>query len=87
MEFKRNIEIKIDITPEEIADLFSVMDEDEQAQFFNQVGRNFSNWGPGSSCRQIHSFSTSEKLDHYGAGFLRLVSDYAPEPLQQKATD
>lgn len=82
MEFKKNIELKLEITPEEAADIFSGMNDKEQALFFNQVGRNFTNWGPGASCFQIHGFTTSKLLDHHGVSFLRLVSDYAPDPIQ-----
>lgn len=87
MEYKIKQEIKIDISPEEVADLFCRMHDDEQALFFNQVGNNMGNWGPGAENTQIHGIVTSETLNNKGFRFLRLLSDYVPDFMPLKISN
>lgn len=44
MNVEKLVNVKLDLTPSEIADLFCDMDNNEQAEFFNKIGSNVQSW-------------------------------------------
>lgn len=57
-------EIDVSLTSDELAELFSSADDEEQANFLSAVVDNFDSWGNES--RQFQLMSIAEKLCHFG---------------------
>lgn len=56
----------IELTPEQVAELFCEMDAADQAKFFNKVGRLSADWGAGMFEQQMAAVSKHDSLDTDG---------------------
>lgn len=45
--------VTVSLTVEELAQAFSVLDDDSQARFFDLVAGHFKEWGPGRADMQL----------------------------------
>lgn len=76
---KRTIEIA-DITPEELAELFAGMFDDQQARFFTRVGEIAATWPGAGWCQQCCSIS--EHLDKTAIETILKLGEWAADPYQ-----
>lgn len=76
MKFTTEIEIALDITPEEIADLFAGMDETGQAAFFNRVSEITEEWS-GNWVQQLQYISDDDSLTMGARSIMSSIGDYA----------
>lgn len=65
------VEVQVELTPERVAEIFWAMGEDQQAKFFNALGRN----RPSSLHVQSVSICDHEVLDGYGLKALESLAD------------
>jgi len=66
--------IKLMLTSQEIATEFCNLDNHQQANFFNEVGRIIGSW-PGNGYSQVTAFIGSEEMDKNGLELLRYISE------------
>jgi hypothetical protein len=76
MEYTTNQEIKLDITPYEVARLFCNMNENEQAQFFNEVGEITEREWASPFCFQMASVEKSNYLMDCGRDVMKTIGEY-----------
>lgn len=74
---KRTIEID-DLTPEELATVFTNMTDEEQAAFFSKVGEIAATWHGAGWCQQCCAIS--EHLDKRATETILKLSEWAAEP-------
>ena len=77
VKIKRNFDILI--TPEECGVIFSSMDSDEQAVFFNAVGQYFTGNYKHGLCWQLSSISSCLKLTDEGRRVMSMIGEHADE--------
>lgn len=75
MGLKKSIEIDLDFTPEDIAELFCCMDHEKQATFFNTIAKITSAKG-WNLPMQLSYVSESELLSKDGRNIMRLIGMY-----------
>lgn len=65
------VEVRVELTPERLAEIFWAMSEDQQAQFFNALG------GEGASLVSMQQLAIceSDALSEDGCGFLESLAD------------
>lgn len=75
VEIKREIEVSIDPTPEELAEVFWGMSSGKQAVFFNRLGE-MSNY---RLCFQLQAVTDEPGLNSNGRYAMQLVGEYSQE--------
>lgn len=75
MGIKREITIE-DLTPEELAEEFSHMDDEKQARFFNELGRVVATW-ERSFCFQLQYVTDNPILTTVGRETMAEIGAYA----------
>lgn len=84
MSIKRNETFVIYPTPEELADEFTNMDDEQQAQFFNAVAiaaeRYDFHW-----CFQLSAISRHPALSAEACAWMRELGEYADEHPREEA--
>lgn len=79
MTLVRTFEVGVDdITPDELAALFSEMDGEQQARFFSRLGAIASTWPGAGWCQQCCSIS--EHLDKTATETILKLGEWAAEP-------
>ena len=73
MTIKRNIDVDVDPTPEELALCFWHLGSIEQAQFFNELGRLAEHRLP----MQLQYVTDDETLTPAGRSAMRSIGDYS----------
>lgn len=74
---KKNIEVNIEITPEEMAAMWCAMGSDEQARFLNEIGNIAVEWKPGYLERQMQYITDAIEIEDTGRWVMKLMGDYA----------
>lgn len=72
----KQVEVKLPITVNDVADLFCSMDGEEQALFFNCIGENVKKWNMGFIF-QMQSVCDTEKLTEEGRKIMKEIGDYS----------
>lgn len=67
-----------DATPEELAELFTGLNADQQARFFTRVGEIAATWPGAGWCQQCCSIS--QHLDKVGTETILKIGEWAAEP-------
>ena len=77
----------IEPTPQELADCFSGMDADKQAEFFNRLYGQDNSWGPNTSWPfQFQYITDSEILSINGREMMRMIGEYSEYSARSKLT-
>lgn len=72
----QNIPVILTVTPKEVANLFCTMDENEQAEFFNEVWDNVQGWGIPFEF-QMEAINQSEVLHTGGRTIMQVIGNYS----------
>lgn len=64
-------------TPEKIAEIFSEMFSDEQARFYNHLGRIASTWSWGDMGMQLQYITDEDGLDLTGRRTMQYIGEYS----------
>jgi len=75
MELKKNVDIAVEITPEEVAKLFCDMNSREQAVFFNSVYDQTLKWDR-PFCFQLQSIIEEDVLRISGKNIMSQIGEY-----------
>lgn len=78
MKILRNIDVDIDMSPENIADYFCDLSSSEQAIFFNRIAEVTAKWGT-SFCFQLEYIVSSNLLTREGKEIMRQIGEYGEE--------
>ncbi len=83
MSIRRSVDVYVDLTPAELAQVFCEMGDVLQAQFFNEVYERSIDWLP----MQLQFITDTEALNSGGRYVMGQIGDYAsPETATPKAT-
>lgn len=74
-----NRNINIEPTIEELASEFCRMNDSQQAEFFNAIGRIVENEWSAPFCFQLEAIRQSEELKEEGRGILNEIAQYFSE--------
>ena len=75
MKIPRKIDVDIELSPEEIADCFCDLHDNEQALFFNRIAEVVAAWGT-SFCFQLQSVIDSKVLTSDGKDIMCQIGEY-----------
>lgn len=75
---KKNVDIDIDFSPEEVAELFCNLDSGKQARFFNEVGEISDSWDR-DFCFQADFIAGDPILTDNGRYVMRIIGEYSGE--------
>ena len=75
MKIQRKIDVDIELSPEDIADCFCDLHDDEQAIFFNRIAEEVATWGT-SFCFQLQAVIDSLHLTSGGKDIMRQIGEY-----------
>lgn len=64
-----------DLSPAEIAYAFAEMNDEQQAQFFSEVGRIAATWPGAGMCQQ--AYAIADHLDASGTYVIERLADHA----------
>lgn len=78
MKILRNIDVDIDMSPENIADYFCDLSSSEQAIFFNRIAEVTAKWA-GPFCFQLQCIVSSNMLTREGKEIMRQIGEYGEE--------
>lgn len=73
---KRQIEIDINPTPQELAEVFCNMYEEEQVEFFNEIAKITKTWN-SPFCMQLQAIVDTNKLTPHAKLIMRQIGEYA----------
>jgi hypothetical protein len=73
---KRNIIQEIQLTPKELATEFCEMDDEQQSEFFNQIGWIVQTRWDEPFEFQMQNIIDSSKLNDFGKNILKIIRDY-----------
>ena len=76
-------EVKANVTPKQLAQLFAHMDNNQQAEFFNEVGRIAEDWKAGL-CMQMCYVSSSDVLNATGRAVMEKIGEWGKEPAKSE---
>lgn len=68
--------MSLDITPEQVAEMFADMDSEEQARFFNHVAKVASKW-PASLGMQLQCVTEDDGLTMEGRRVMQGIGEYS----------
>lgn len=72
----RNIATQVELTPEELAVEFCIMDNEKQCRFFNAIGKEVrENWDAPFGFQMATVIDCGE-LDEDGIGVLNVIKDF-----------
>ncbi len=68
-----------EVTPDIVAEMFAVMDSEQQAQFFNRVADVASRWrsGEGSFAMQLQYITDEDGLTLAGRRVMQYIGEYS----------
>lgn len=75
MEIQRNIDINVELSPEDIADCFCDLRDDEQAVFFNRISEVVKKWG-SPFCFQLQHIINNGILTRDGKEIMCQIGEY-----------
>lgn len=73
---KRQIEIEIQPTPKELAELFCEMNSDGHVEFFNEIANCVKEWNQ-NFCFQLQFISDSGKLTNDARIIMQQIGEYS----------
>ncbi len=76
MKITKRKDVTLDVTPNDIADLFCSMDSDEQAIFFNKVAKNIKQW-ESPLYFQLQAITDSAELTEEARLIMKEIGDYS----------
>lgn len=68
------------LTPQQVAQLFCSMDNEEMAAFFNEVAKDVATWN-SDFCFQMQSLTDTKELSDAARGIMAQIGNYAPKPV------
>ena len=71
----KTVNIKLELTPKDLAEEFCEMDSDEQVEFFNYVGKLSKDWDKPFAL-QCQSMKDSEVITKDGKKIIEVLWDY-----------
>lgn len=74
--YKFTQEAEIEITAKDIANLFCDLDNEQQAEFFNQISENVSKWDH-AFCFQLQEVLSCKKLTDAGKKIMSEIGEYS----------
>ena len=80
---KRNLEIEISISPQELAKEFCDLTDDEQAEFFNEIAEIFLSWDT-QFIFQLQYIVDSKKITKQALQIMTTIGEYAEGALSEK---
>ena len=80
MSIHRTVAIDVDPTPEELADAFASMDDDEQTRFFNELAVIVGKWEQ-PFCLQLQYITDNDALTKEARHIMASIGEYAWRPL------
>ena len=72
----KQIEVKIDLTPEDLADIWCDLDSEQQAKFFNQVANISSQWDRDFPWQMQH-ITDESCLTAAGRDIMKTIGEYS----------
>ena len=78
MKILRKIDVDIELSPEDIADCFCDLHNDEQALFFNHIADVVAVWD-SNFCFQLQSIINSKALTNSGKAVMHTIGEYGKE--------
>ena len=76
MTLIRTITTEIEISPEEIAELFCRMDDFDQVRFFNKIPEIVKEWG-GDFCFQMEAMVGKTTLTDEARAIMKTIGEYS----------
>ena len=76
MKIERKLTVDVELTPENIADCFCDLHDNEQAFFFNRISEVVETWGT-SFCFQLQAIIDSKVLTNGGKDIMRQIGEYS----------
>jgi hypothetical protein len=73
---QRKVHVEVSPSPEELAFEFSIMGDEQQAMFFNELARITENWDR-PFCFQLQSLTDNQELTDAGRSVMRAIGEYA----------
>jgi len=74
---KREVEMSISLTPEELASEFLDMSDKEQAIFFNEIAKLISKWDGGFFSTQLEWVRQNQCLTTEGRNIMKKIGEYS----------
>lgn len=74
---EKKIIAQIELTPEDLAEVFCKMDGQEQAAFFNEIASLSAKWKGTSFPFQAQAITDAENLAPAGRRIMRTIGDYS----------
>lgn len=75
MKIPRKVDIDIEMSPEDIADCFCDLHDDEQALFFNRIAEVVATWC-NPFCFQLQYIINKKILTRDGREIMRQIGEY-----------
>lgn len=75
MKIPRKIDVDIELSPEDLADCFCDLCDEEQAIFFNRIFDAVTAWGK-PFCFQLQAVIDSPALTSGGKAIMRTIGEY-----------
>lgn len=72
----RNVEVNLDLTPQELAQVWCNMPSQQQAAFFNEIADIADKW-EGEFCMQLQWITDEECLNDSGRAVMRQIGEYS----------
>lgn len=76
MKIKRKLTVDIELTPEDLADCFCDLYDNEQAFFFNRIAEVVATWGK-PFCFQLQYISNNKALTSDGKEIMSMIGEYS----------
>ena len=76
MKIERKITVDVELTPEDLADCFCNLYDNEQAIFFNSIAEEVATCGT-SFCFQLQAIINSRILTNGGKDIMRQIGEYS----------
>lgn len=68
--------VEFEITPEEMAEVFANMDDDQQARFFSECERQFNKFTNGKFGCEIQVWELSKRMDEDATNFIYRIANF-----------
>lgn len=78
MKIPRKIDVDIELSPEDLADCFCNLHDDEQAMFFNHIAELVKTWG-NPFCFQLQCIINNKALTSDGQDIMCQIGEYGED--------
>jgi len=76
MTIKRNVDLEFNLNPQELAEEFCNMGDNEQAIFFNEIANISDKWDK-QFCFQLQAITNSKELTNEGRAIMESIGNYS----------